>query len=482
MPIRKAVPKQILDMGAEHDRADGWQNIATGLGTGIDKRTVTKFVSKGRMDRETLAALYAQSDTVARIVDLLPDEALREGWHCPTDADGALSRACEELQLVDRLKEAWAWSRLDGGALILIGAYDGRRMSRPLDEENIEDVSYLTVFDAWEARVAKRYTDPFRPNYGEPEIYEIISNDPGVAGEGLANIFSRAQTAAAGVVGTGLGRLVHESRVVRFDSQLCKRQDKRAYFSWGPGIIERVYPVIRDFDAGYASMATLLQDFAQGVLKIENLAVMMGRQGGDKLVQKRLAAMDMMRSSLRAIPLDAAKEDFTRVATPVSGLADLLDHLGRRLSSATGYPITIFFGQSPGGLNSTGEGDSNNLFNVVKSGQRMHLTRPLTKLLRVIAKAKAPNTLDKHGQVPFSFRPLWQSSDLEISTARLNDAKADDLRIRNGSITPQEVADSRFGSGAYSTETKLDPSAAPRELPEPAPAAPKTEAKKPAVG
>ena len=62
-------------------RADGWQNVMTGLGTALrDKVKSTDFHTSTRIDEFTLETMYHEDDMVALLCDTLPEEMLRKGF------------------------------------------------------------------------------------------------------------------------------------------------------------------------------------------------------------------------------------------------------------------------------------------------------------------------------------------------------------------------------------------------------------------
>ena len=84
MPVGgKGNPKALLRVlqGGQNlvSRIDAWQNLATGLGSLVrDKATQLRFRRTLLLSQEVLDAMYSDDDLSALIVDIFPDEALRE--------------------------------------------------------------------------------------------------------------------------------------------------------------------------------------------------------------------------------------------------------------------------------------------------------------------------------------------------------------------------------------------------------------------
>jgi phage-related protein (TIGR01555 family) len=420
-------------------RLDGWENIVTGQGIASrDKRMGALFRPGSKIDKYTLEQMYTFDDVVARAVDIIPQEMLREGVSILEDTDGALMAALDGLEWRKKIREALAWSRLKGGALVVIGADDGKSLSAPLDLKSVRAVNYLNVYDAYEARPFAYYNDPFKPKFRDVAIYELWPSGTPLAQNTL------------------IGAKVHESRCLRFDGMLVPRELRNEYDGWGPTLVDRLYPVIRDFAAAFGSMGLLLTEFVQNVYKIKGLAEALQADEED-LVRQRLSTLDLTRSVFRAIPIDAELEEFERTApTAVSGLSDLLDRMALRLSMALGVPMTLLMGQSPAGLNATGESDHANFYNTIKAMQIEQLQAPLSRLFTLVAKANSIPNVVKKKTVAFDFRSLWQPSDLEIAQTHEAQAKADEMYVKNGILSPFEVALSRFRGGRYSLDTRLE--------------------------
>ncbi|MDR0067321.1 DUF1073 domain-containing protein, partial [Acinetobacter sp. 11520] len=60
-----------------------------------------------------------------------------------------------------------------------------------------------------------------------------------------------------------------------------------------------------------------------------------------------------------------------------SGLDNILLQFGQQISGATGIPLVRLFGQSPAGLNATGESDLANYYDNINQQQEGRLRTPL---------------------------------------------------------------------------------------------------------
>jgi phage-related protein (TIGR01555 family) len=95
-------------------------------------------------------------------------------------------------------------------------------------------------------------------------------------------------------------------------------------------------------------------------------------------------------------------------------LSDIILQFGQQISGACGIPLVRLFGQSPAGLNSSGDSDIRNYYDHINSLQNANLRTCITKLLNVIY----PSTFGEQApeDLQFDFTPLWQMSALDKAT------------------------------------------------------------------
>jgi phage-related protein (TIGR01555 family) len=435
--------------------ADGWTNVLTGLGlSSRDKRVGMDFRGGPRLShqREFLEELYHGDDIVGRIVDLIPQEMYREwidlvvGTEDGVDMDtaAAILQELDSLGAQSAFADAESYARLYGGSVILLGVDDGNDPSDPLDFNSIRSVEWMAAHDRFDVEVESFYGDPMQDKFGLPETYRLTGTADASSNQGSPGIIAPFNT------------IVHESRVIRFDGVRTSRRKRRENRGWGDSILERYYDVVRDFQGASHGIMHLLTDFSQAVFKIKGLAKALASDK-DGLVLKRLRMLDISRSMVRAVPLDADAEEFKREGAAVAGLADLYDRMMMRLSAATGIPVTLLFGRSPAGMNATGESDIRLFYDHIKSMQETKARPRLEYLIEIMLSARdGPTGGVEPESWNFEWNPLYQESAKEQSETRLNVAKADEIYLRNGVVEPDEVAESRFGGDTYSQETMLD--------------------------
>lgn len=422
-------------------RSDGWGNVLTGLGIETrDKRLASSIQAPGVFHRQSLDDLYCGDPMGRRICDLPANEQTRRWIHVSADEDvgNQVMQALQTLNVQALVTEAIVWSRLYGGAVILLGADDGRPPSEPLNESGIKSLAWANVLTRYELRRETVYSNPFEKNYGTPQLYAI---DGALSGSGSQH----------------LGALVHESRVIRFDGPRTPLYRRESNMGWCDSIFVSLSAVLRDFWAAFDGASVLLQDFGQTVIKIKGLADIVASDKAS-VFRNRMAAIDLSRSVLRATLLDADGEDMERKATPLAGLPEILDRLQQLLSAATEIPVTLLMGRSPAGMNATGDSDIRLFYDAIASRQENDLRPKLERLLRLVMLTKdGPTGGREPEEWSFKFHPLWQLTDTELAEVRNKQAQTDQIYLSQGVLVSEEVRNSRFGGDAYSLETTKDP-------------------------
>lgn len=426
------------------ERRDGWRNALTGIGDlQRDKRVATTHTAEIITTGQAMD-LWRANPLAARVIETWPNEMTREGWDVVVDRDadeglaGEVEAKLEELGVVDALWRGLSYERAYGGGAVLLGAQDmSGDLSTPLGER-VTSLDWLTVFDPDEIMPEYFYADPTAPKFGEPSHYQI---NPLMVGNPKDQQAKPPQKIT-----------VHESRLLVFPGiRVSRRIPFYTPTLWGDSVLTRVWDVLRDHGMGFNAAAVLMNDFAQSVFKIKNLADAMTEDRDDE-IRTRTQAVELSRSVARAIIIDS-EEEFERKQTPVTGLPELLDRFSIMLAAAADMPLTLLMGVSPGGLNATGESDIRFFYDRVRAQQERKLKPHLERLVKIIFGVLGKKEPD---QWSVKFRPLWQHSVKEMAEARKLQAETDKLYVDMMSLSPSDVARSRFGGDGYSFETDVD--------------------------
>lgn len=425
---------------------DGWMNLFTGLGTRADKTKSTRAVPTGFLTDAEKEIIYADDGLGARIVDLLPEDMMKQGWHYifENEKEGfdnyskIYNHIFKEIRANYKIAQALKWARLYGGALILLGVYDGEALDQPLNLNKIKNFENLKIIPRNNVMYGTMefQLDPKLPHYGQVEYYPVT-------------FYTGRQYQL---------QRVHYSRVIELKGIEIPSSEASLipmeFRYWGLSVFQRVQDRLKELGSSFSSLANLLNELTIGKYKYKDLAMIMASEDGGEQVQKRLQAMDLMKSVFHSVLLDT-DESFERDTLSFGGVSDVMYQFMMMTSAATGYPMTKLFGISPGGLNSTGEADMYQYYDMVKAKQETELLPIIERLVKIISEWQ------KIPEPEIVFNPLEQMTEKE--QAELEEKKANtEYRkmetyqgyIDMGIMSPDIVEELEFGDSLKKIQEK----------------------------
>jgi phage-related protein (TIGR01555 family) len=420
----------------DDQRADGFMNIITGVGTRRDPTTSTDYTPETALSQGVLEAIYEGDGIGRRIVEMPAEEMCREWFSVETDSGTGEDMAdhLETLGARQVFIEASVWARLYGGAGVYFLLDDGLDADQPVIPERIRSVQAMHVYDRFAIsfdRAGELSQNPLRRLRGLPEFYHIT---PAFGGQQFR---------------------VHESRMVLVPGRRLSDRRRQANGGWDAPVLQGVYTNLQRYSVAMGYSANILRDFVQVVLAVKGLTDLIS-SGREAVVTRRVQMLDVSRSILNAVIIDADGEEYTKNSSSVAGLPDLLDRFAEHLSASCGIPISKLFGRSPAGLNATGENEVRNYYDMLASEQERTLSPLAEEAVRLLFLAKDGPT---GGVEPNNWSVRWESlfqpTEKEVVEVRKMVAETDKIYVDSGVLAADEVAQSRFGTGAYSIETTL---------------------------
>ena len=408
-------------------RSDGWQNLVTLLGTTKDKKTYLTNKFRGRLDQNLLNALYRGDGFGRKIVDLPIYHMLREWFKIEGDTDGEYQKIYKQIKFKKYLKRHLTWDALHGGSLLVAGLEDGGTFEDEVNWNNLKKIDFLKAYDRWSVHTQYDYRirDPENPRYGEFEFYDVTPHDGGTRFK------------------------VHWTRAHRLEGIDISERERKANNYWGDSVLQAPYDYIRSFANVYSNAESIVEDFVQTILSIENLQQLIAT-GQEQLVKTRMEILDMSRSLINAMILDS-NEKFEKKSSSVAGLNKLLQEFAIVLSAVSNIPVTILMGRSPAGMNATGESDERSFYDRVGGLQEDKALEPIDWINKLIVNSNEYNVSITEPVVEFN--PLWQPTQEEIIKTHKDQAEIDKIYIETSVLTEQEVRESRFGGETYSYDT-----------------------------
>lgn len=420
-------------------RYDGYMNMLTGVGTERDPTQFTTYRADPVIPQPILESIF-ESDGIGRRIIEMPAEEMCRGWFDITGEGGEeVQDYLETLRAQQAFIESTVWARLYGGALLYIILDDGRNESQPVNLQKIQKVVGVQAFD----RHCVSF-EPFR-----------LSQDPVKRLLGLPEVYSISPPRVLGNTDQASQILVHESRVVLLPGRRVDLRRRMLNGGWDASVLQSAWNALQRYASGMGYANNILRDFVQAVLSVKDLTAMIA-SGREDVVQRRIQLLDMSRSILNAMVIDADGEEYNKSSSSVAGLADILDRFGESLSASVSIPVAKLFGRSAAGLNSTGEHDLRNYYDMLAAEQNRVLNPVAETLVKYIFLAKDGPT---GGVEPEDWSVRWRSlmapSEKETADLRKVVADTDKIYLDSGVLSPEEVAESRFGSDEWSMETQL---------------------------
>lgn len=382
---------------------DGLVNLVAGLGTGRDKAAHGAYTMPV-MDTAQALTAYKASSLVRRVVDLPAEDACREWreWQAESADITAIEAEENRLGVQGKAMEARRLARLFGGAALLIG--DGTTTpDQPLDPAKIGKggLKYLTVMARDDVSAGPIDRDPASENFGKPESWTIT-------GDG------------------GVPVIIHPSRLVLFHgiSPLAGiRYDTSV--GWGDSVLMGMLERLRAVDEVAANILSLVYEAKIDVIKVPDLMQNLAQRGNEYAgeVIRRMALANTAKGNSGALIIDAL-EEYEQKSASFGSLDSITDRFMQLAAAAAGIPMTLLFEQSPGGLNSTGEGEKQNYYNAIRVQQTLHMQ----PAMRVLDECLIRSALGaRPGEVFFNWRPLGVPSAREkAETAKIS---ADAMKI-----------------------------------------------------
>lgn len=417
-------------------KSDGWKNLFTGLGGKADKRKHTRATPDGLLTDMELETIYADDGLGAKIVDLLPEDMLKKGWHYEfenqkegmEDVSKQYDDFFEYISAYDKIMKALKWARLYGGGILILGAYDGEEMDKPLNIKRIKDFENLKFVPRNNIMYGtiKWQMDSTQPRYGRPEIYPVEYR----VGEDFVI------------------KNIHYSRVIELHGiEIPTSQASiipAEYRYWGLSILQRVHENLKDIAGAFSSLSNLMQEVSIGKFKFIDLADILASPDGDKMIQKRLQTMDLTKSVFHSIIMDSG-EEYIRDTLSFTGVSDVMHQFFMMICASSHYPMTRLFGISPGGLNSTGDSDTYQYYDTVESKQKTELLPILNRLIYIYSEWK---NIEKPKVI---FNPLEQMTEKEQAEVDEKNANTERMKaetyqkyIDMGVMSPEIVEELEF--------------------------------------
>lgn len=376
-------------MGVVRYISDKLTNLVANLGTPRDKSFATTYDIPLLTDDQLVNA-YRGAWLPKKIIDIPALDAFRNWrqWQATKEQISAIEAEEKRLDVRGKLLEAMTRARLFGGAAVFIGTGESNPMM-PLNPEALAKggIKHLTVMNRRVLTCGDIETDPISPLYGKPQDYTI---------------------------GTKTGTVnIHPSRLIVFigaphpDPELSSGTDR----GWGDSVLLSILEQIKQADGTSANIASLVFEAKIDVIRIPGFMEGLADPNYERTVLERLRLAMMAKGINGALLLDK-EEEYEQKSASFASLTDVLMSFLQLVSGAADIPVTRLLGQSPAGMSATGESDTRNYYDRIKSTQELIVT-PATSVLDECLIRSALGSRPK--ELHYTWNSLWQSTKKEVT-------------------------------------------------------------------
>ena len=352
---------------------DGYANAAAFLGEDSALLSAGTFVRSELTSRqELLTTAYRVSWLAKRIIDM-PSEDMTRAWYSlstslPESDVNDLKRLEAKHSVKQEITNGIRWGRLYGGAVALMvirGEED--RLDQPLDMDMLlpECFQGLLILDRAQGiePSMELVSDLDDPDFGLPMYY-------------MVNLEMEETCTVK----------IHHSRVLRFIGRELPHNEMMRESYWGASELEHIWEELQKRSAASANIAQLIFQANITTLKMGNLGehVAYGGEEMKSTIMQALANENRLRTSY-GLQVMSSDDSLETHSYSFGGLSDIYESFMMDMAGAAEIPATKLFGRSPQGMNSTGESDLRNYYDMIAQAQERILRPALEKLLPVMA-------------------------------------------------------------------------------------------------
>lgn len=383
------------------------------------------------LSQETLENLYRTNFICRKVCDLYASDMVSAGveWSCDKDRADLLEKEFSKLQVWGALEQAIKLARLYGGSIVFMGTATSKTDA---ELNQGEKLTYLRVFDRYEAKPDTANLVPTGARMGEPMSYDI---SPVITTDGIK---------------------ADESRCLRFIGAALPAKLAKSEDLWGDSVLQAMASRIRIFDGATQGVGELMKRCYLRSIGISGFWDAMGDEGplSTDQITKALGMLNQTQTIYGLTVMDA-NDSFSSQSYSFGGVKDVLDQISQQLAGACDVPLVRLFGMSPAGF-STGESDLKAYYGSILKAQESMLRAPIRRIAEQILTSNGMATED----LDFKFIPLAQQSQTEKMAAAQQGVStiiaAKDAGLISDARALEEVRRLAETTGLFTTITDAD--------------------------
>jgi hypothetical protein len=161
--------------------------------------------------------------------------------------------------------------------------------------------------------------------------------------------------------------------------------------------------------------------------------VLTGGDDGSNLFA-RIKLFTATRSNKGVMALDKDREELEQIAVPLGGLHELQSQALEQLCVVSREPATVLTGITPSGFGNVAEGEVRIWYDYIHAQQEAFYRKPVEMMLNLV-QLHLFGEIDS--DITFEFNPLYEMTEEQLSTIRVNDS------IRAGNLIDRGILDAQ---------------------------------------
>jgi hypothetical protein len=208
---------------------------------------------------------------------------------------------------------------------------------------------------------------------------------------------------------------------------------KPAFNFSGMSLSQLAEPYVNNWLRTRQSVSDLINNFSIVVLKTAMDQVLTGGDDGSNLFS-RIKLFTATRSNKGVMALDKDREELEQIAVPLGGLHELQSQALEQLCVVSREPATVLTGITPSGFGNVAEGEVRIWYDYIHAQQEAHWRDAIDKMFKIVQMSMY-GAIDP--EITFEFVPLYEMTEEQESTIRVNDS------IRAGNLIDRGVIDAQ---------------------------------------
>jgi hypothetical protein len=202
----------------------------------------------------------------------------------------------------------------------------------------------------------------------------------------------------------------------------------------GISLSQLAEPYVNNWLRTRQSVSDMINNFSIVVLSTAMDQVLTGGDDGSDLFS-RIKLFTLTRSNKGVMALDKEREELTQLAVPLGGLHELQAQALEQLCVVSREPATVLTGVTPSGFGNTAEGEIRVWYDYIHAQQEAFYRKLVDAMFKIVQ-------LHLYGEIDpditFVFNPLYEMTEEQESTIRVNDSIRAGNYIDRGVIDNQE--------------------------------------------